>query len=62
MRLGIEKKVLKGYLRYKSIFCHKVVLDDVYLKNVLSRIYFDFWVSLKSTNCKICDVIIDIAA
>ena len=59
---------LKGYLRYKTIFCIKVALD-VQLMNFfilrknnasISR-YYNFCIFVKSTDLKFCDVIIDIA-
>ena len=57
----------KGYLRYKTIFCNKVALDVklmnfLFEKNVSFSRYPDFRVLVKSTNFKIRDVIIDIAA
>ena len=58
----------QGYLPYKSIFFHKVALDVQFMNffiwrknNVLFSRYIDFCVFVKSTNFKICDVIIDIA-
>ena len=63
-----KQKYFKGYLRYKTIFCHKVVLDaqlmNFYIwdkNNVLFSRYLDFCVYVKSTDFKICDVIICIA-
>ena len=59
---------VKGYLHYKSIFCQKVPLDVslmnffIWRKNVSFSRYLVFCVFIKSTNFKICDVIIDIAA
>ena len=59
---------LKGYLRYKTIFCNKVALDAQLMNffiwnknNVSFSRYLDFCVSVKSTNFKICDVMISIA-
>ena len=60
---------IKGYLRYKSILCHKVALD-VQLMNFFiwrennfsfSR-YQDFCVFVKPPDFKICLAIISIAA
>ena len=60
--------VVKGYLRYKFIFCHTVAhyahLTNFFIwrKNNLSfSKHLDFCVFVKSTDFKICDVIIDIA-
>ena len=58
----------KGYLCYKTIFCHKVALDAqllnffIWSKNnaSVSR-YLDFCAFAKSTDFKICDAIISIA-
>ena len=58
----------KGYLRYKSIFWHKVT-HDVWLmnffiwrkSNVSFSRYLYFCVCMKFTNVEICDVIIGIA-
>ena len=53
----------KDYLRNKSIFCHKVVLDVqlinffIWRKNVLFSRYLNFCVFMKFTNFKIFDVI-----
>ena len=59
--------IIKSYLRYKIIFCHKVALDVwlmiffIWRKNNVSLLrYLDFYVFVKSTNFKICDVIIGI--
>ena len=59
--------VFKGYLRYKTIFCYKVALDVQLMNffiwsenNVSFTRYLDFYVFVKSTNSKICDVIISI--
>ena len=59
-------RLLKGYLRYKTIFCHKVALD-VYLmnffiwrKNVSFSRYQDCCVFVKVADFKIWDVIISI--
>ena len=59
----------KGYLRYKTIFCHQVALDAQLMNffiwnknNVSFSRYLDFRVFVKSTNFKICDVIISTAA
>ena len=46
---------LKGYLRHKSIFCHKVALDVkliflIWRKNVSFSRYLDFYVFVKFTN------------
>ena len=58
---------LKGYLPYKTVFCHQVALV-VQLMNFfilrknnvsLSR-YLDFCVFVKSIDFNICDVIISI--
>ena len=58
----------KGYLHCKTIFCHKVALDAqlmnffIWNKNNISfSRYLDFRVFVKSTDFKICDVIISIA-
>ena len=57
---------VKGYLRYKTIFCHKVDLDAklmnffIWSKNVSFSRYQDFCVFVKSTSFEICDVIINI--
>ena len=58
----------KGYLCYRTIFCHKVALDVQLMNffiwsknNVLLSRYLDFFVFVKSTDFKICDVIISIA-
>ena len=60
---------LKGYVRYKTIFCYKVAFH-VYLINFFiwrendvsfSR-YLGFCDFVKSTDLKICDVIIGIAS
>ena len=66
-RLFIHK-FIKGYLRYKTIFCHKVALDVelvnffIWSKNNVSFTrYLNFCVFVKSTHFKICDVIINIA-
>ena len=60
--------LIKGYLRYKANICHKVALDVqlmnffVWSKNNVSLSkYLDFCVFVKSTDFKICDVIISIA-
>ena len=59
---------LKGYLYYKTTFCHKVALDAQLVNffiwrknNILFLRYRDSWVFVESTDFKICDVIIDIA-
>ena len=64
--LGFE---LKGYLRHKTIFCHKVVLDMqlmnffIWRKNhVLFSRYRDFCVFVKSADFKIRDLIMNIAS
>ena len=61
-------KGFKGYLHYKTIFCHKVALDAQLMNffvwsknNVLFTRYLDFCVFVKSTDIKICDFIISIA-
>ena len=56
----------KGYIRYKTIFCHTVALDVQLMflfevKIVSFTRYLDFCVYVKSTDFKICDVIISIA-
>ena len=65
--IHFKVECLKGYLCYKSIFPHKLALE-VYLmnffiwrKNISFSRYLDFCVFVKSTNFKICDVIIGIA-
>ena len=67
---GIKLTVfIKGYLRYKIIFCYKVVID-VWLMNFFiwrenhvsfSR-YLGFCDYVKYTDLEICDVIIGIAS
>ena len=62
---GIHKRsyILKSYPCYKSIFCHKVALD-VQLIFLFEEKMFRSQHTLcccEITNCKICDVIIDIA-
>ena len=58
----VLKKVhrcIKDYLRYRTIFCYKVAVD---LKNyALFLRHLDFRVFVKSTDFKICEVIIGIA-
>ena len=60
--------VLKGYLHYKTILCHKVALDVelinflIWRKNVSISRYRDFCVFVKLEGFKICDVIISITA
>ena len=56
---------LKGYLCCKTIFCHKVALDVQSMNffiwnenNASFSRYLDFYVFVKSTDFKICDVII----
>ena len=63
---GVHK--LKGYLCYKTILCHKVVLDVQLMNffiwnenNVLFSRYPDFCVYVKSADFKIYDIIISIA-
>ena len=63
-----NNKIIKGYLRYKTILCHKVALDVqlmnffIWRKNNVSfSRYRDFCVFVKSADLKICDVIISIA-
>ena len=60
---------LKGYVRYKTIFRHKVALDAQLLNffiwrknNALFSRYLDFCVFVKSTDLKICDVIMGIVS
>ena len=61
----------KGYRRCKTIYCNKMALDcncafryilviSLYYISSFSR-YLNFYVFVKSTNFKICDVIISIA-
>ena len=56
----------RSYLCYKTIFCNKVALDVwlincfIWRKNVSFLRYLDFCVFAKSTDFKICDVIIGI--
>ena len=64
-----EKKMFKGYLRYKTILCHKAALDVQLMNffiwrknNVLFSRYRDFCVFVKPADFKIYDVIISIAA
>ena len=59
----------KGYLCYKTNFYYKVVLDvqlmkfSIWSKNNVSFLrYLDFCAYVKSTEFKICDIIISIAA
>ena len=61
-------KTLKGYLSYKTIFCNKVALDVKLMtffiwrkSNVSFSRYLHFCVFVKSTDFKICDVIVGIA-
>ena len=62
-------KEFKGYLCYKTILCHKAVLD-VWLmnffiwriKNVLFSRYRDFGIFVKPADFKIWDAIIGIVA
>ena len=61
--------VLKGYLHYKTILCHKVALDVelinffIWRKNIVSfSRYRDFCVFVKPAEFKICGVIISITA
>ena len=66
--LKVLAPVIKGYLRYKSIFCYMVALDvQLIIFFYLRKICFfleicSLCVFVKSTNFKICDVIIGIAA
>ena len=60
--LSLSNPLLKGYLHYKTIFCHKVALDAqlmnffIWSKNkILFSRYLDFCVFVKSTNIKICN-------
>ena len=65
---NISPPLGSGYLRYKTIFCHKVDLDVqlmkffIWRKNKvsLSR-YLHFCIFVKSTDFKICGVITGIA-
>ena len=69
--VNVEREIVvnfKGYLRYNSVFCHKVALDVQLMNlfiwnknNVSFSRYLDFCVFLKSADFKICDVIISIA-
>ena len=59
--------VFKGYLRYKTILCHKVALDvqlmNIFIwrkKNISFSRYREFYVFAKFPDFKICDVIISI--
>ena len=61
-----EQKVstFKGYLRYKTIFCHKVAIDVQLMiffiwskNNAPFPRYLDFCTLVKSTDFEICDVI-----
>ena len=67
-RKSEEGVMIKGYLRYKTILCHKIALDVELMNFFISRKnnvsfsrYRDFCVFVKSADFKICDVIIDIA-
>ena len=69
LRYDCMLEILKGYLRYTTIFDNKVALDQWLLNffirrksNVLFPRYLAFYVFVKSTNFKICDVTIGIAA
>ena len=50
--------LIKSYLRYKTILCHKAALDEEEIS--FSR-YQDFCVFVNPADFKICDVIISIA-
>ena len=61
--------LFKGYLRYKTILCHKAALDVYFMiffiwrKNKVSFLrYRDFCVFVKPADFKIFDVIISIGA
>ena len=60
------KTNIKGYLCYKTILCHKVVLDVqlmnffIWRKNLSFSRYQDFYVFMKFADCKTWDVIISI--
>ena len=60
--------MVKGYLCYKIIFCHKLALDIqlmIFLFEEKIMFFFsgylDFCVFVKSTDVKICYIIISIA-
>ena len=62
-----KKLVLKGYLRHRTILCHKVALDVKLMiffiwreNNVSFSRYLYFCVFVKSSDFKICDAIISI--
>ena len=64
-----EDNTIKGYLRYKTIFCYKVAFDvwlmDFFIwreNDVSFPRYLGFCDFVKSAYLKICDVIIDIAS
>ena len=66
--VSIVSCLLKGYLSYKTIFCHNVVLDVLLMNfsisrknNVLFLGYLDFCVFVKPTDFNICGAIISIA-
>ena len=61
-------KCVKVISATKLFFCHKVALDVQLMNffiwsknNIFSTRYLDFCVFMKSTDLKICDVIIGIA-
>ena len=63
------RDLFKGYLHYKTIFCHEVACDVQFMNfvnkgknDVLFSRYLDFCVFVKSTDFKICDTIINITA
>ena len=60
---------VKGYLRYKTIFCYKAAFDVQLMNffiwrenNVSFSRYLGFCDFVKPTDLKICDVIIGIAS
>ena len=68
LKRNCVQSIIKGYLRYETILCNGVALDAQLMiffiwreNNVAFLRYLDYCDFVKSTDLKICDVIIGIA-